>query len=31
MGRVLTSARPDEVRTDPAVVSAYLGTTKAAV
>jgi branched-chain amino acid transport system ATP-binding protein len=31
MGRVLTTARPDEVRTDPAVVSAYLGTTKAAV
>jgi branched-chain amino acid transport system ATP-binding protein len=31
MGRVLTTARPEEVRTDPAVVSAYLGTTKAAV
>jgi branched-chain amino acid transport system ATP-binding protein len=31
MGSVLTTAVPDEVRTDPEVISAYLGTTKAAV
>jgi branched-chain amino acid transport system ATP-binding protein len=31
MGRVLTTAAPDEVRADPAVISAYLGTAKVAV
>jgi ABC-type branched-subunit amino acid transport system ATPase component len=31
MGSVLTTAVPDEVRTHPEVISAYLGTTKAAV
>jgi len=31
MGRVLTTATPAEVRADQAVISAYLGTTKAAV
>jgi branched-chain amino acid transport system ATP-binding protein len=31
MGRVLTTAPPNEVRADPAVISAYLGAAKAAV
>jgi branched-chain amino acid transport system ATP-binding protein len=31
MGRVLTTASPDEVRANPEVISAYLGTARAVV